>query len=257
MNEATGPRSCLTCGADISARRSDARHCGPACYERWKRPPLKLSLSPRGCLQCGAEFTPGNVRALCCSRSCTVARNNQIQNAKTAVSYTPTPCPVCGRSFTPVRSDNLTCSPSCRERRRYVPKRHQRMCVGCGESFVATRSDAETCSTRCAGRLWHARHPGVRRLRAAQYGAKRYRLESLGAGISASDWQRTLQRWGGACAYCGQRPVQIQMDHVVPLARGGAHSIGNILPACPPCNMSKGAKLLTEWRARRSRRRSA
>lgn len=41
------------------------------------------------------------------------------------------------------------------------------------------------------------------------------------------------------------------MDHVIPLARGGRHGIGNVLPACQPCNSSKGARLLAEWNVSR------
>ena len=36
---------------------------------------------------------------------------------------------------------------------------------------------------------------------------------------------------------------------IMPIIRGGRHSIGNLLPACGSCNSSKGAKLLVEWRA--------
>ena len=48
------------------------------------------------------------------------------------------------------------------------------------------------------------------------------------------------------CFYCGAKSQHL--DHVVPIKRGGVHSIGNLLPACAPCNQSKSDKLLTEWR---------
>jgi 5-methylcytosine-specific restriction endonuclease McrA len=37
--------------------------------------------------------------------------------------------------------------------------------------------------------------------------------------------------------------MRFHVDHVVPLARGGEHSYANTQPACPPCNMSKGARV--------------
>lgn len=49
------------------------------------------------------------------------------------------------------------------------------------------------------------------------------------------------------CLYCGQQ-AKITIDHILPIARGGAHSIGNLAPACQPCNSSKGAKTITEWK---------
>jgi 5-methylcytosine-specific restriction endonuclease McrA len=60
------------------------------------------------------------------------------------------------------------------------------------------------------------------------------------------DWLRLLNQHDGRCAYC-DAPAD-HKDHVVPLVRGGSDSIGNLLPACRKCNLSKGGKLLIEWR---------
>lgn len=51
------------------------------------------------------------------------------------------------------------------------------------------------------------------------------------------------------CHYCA-KPIKGKektLDHVVPLARGGAHSIHNAVIACWPCNNSKKAKDVGEW----------
>jgi 5-methylcytosine-specific restriction endonuclease McrA len=53
------------------------------------------------------------------------------------------------------------------------------------------------------------------------------------------------------CAYCGA--VAQHIDHVVPIARGGAHSIGNLVGACSSCNLRKGSKFLSVWRLGNSR----
>lgn len=54
-------------------------------------------------------------------------------------------------------------------------------------------------------------------------------------------WREQVQR--GVCHYCGQTvaPEQLTMDHVVPVARGGRSTRGNVVPACRPCNRSKHA----------------
>jgi 5-methylcytosine-specific restriction endonuclease McrA len=58
-----------------------------------------------------------------------------------------------------------------------------------------------------------------------------------------------FRRDGFTCRYCGdvelQRP---QCDHVIPRALGGPHSLDNLVTACGPCNASKGARRLEEWR---------
>lgn len=48
------------------------------------------------------------------------------------------------------------------------------------------------------------------------------------------------------CFYCGEAGGTI--DHVIPLSRGGSHAIGNLVPACRTCNLSKGKKLIVEWK---------
>jgi 5-methylcytosine-specific restriction endonuclease McrA len=55
------------------------------------------------------------------------------------------------------------------------------------------------------------------------------------------------------CVYCGEKN-SIELDHVIPLSRGGSHSIGNLVAACRTCNASKGSKTIMEWRKRKSPR---
>jgi len=50
------------------------------------------------------------------------------------------------------------------------------------------------------------------------------------------------------CQYCGARDQRLECDHVIPLSRGGPSDLGNLVTACKPCNRSKGAKTLQEWR---------
>lgn len=56
--------------------------------------------------------------------------------------------------------------------------------------------------------------------------------------------------YDSACVYCGSTE-QITLDHVIPIDRGGSHSVGNLVPACGPCNFSKGSKLLMQWKIER------
>jgi 5-methylcytosine-specific restriction endonuclease McrA len=60
-------------------------------------------------------------------------------------------------------------------------------------------------------------------------------------------WADKLAR--GLCQYCGGLfpAVELTMDHVVPLARGGKSTRGNIVPACKDCNSRKKYLLPMEW----------
>jgi len=49
------------------------------------------------------------------------------------------------------------------------------------------------------------------------------------------------------CAYCGSTPpnVILQVDHIHPVAEGGLNHIDNLITSCQPCNIGKGANVLT------------
>jgi 5-methylcytosine-specific restriction protein A len=53
-------------------------------------------------------------------------------------------------------------------------------------------------------------------------------------------WQQKITP--GICYYCKNKflPKELTMDHIVPLARGGKTTPGNIVPACRTCNKNKG-----------------
>ncbi|KDA05563.1 HNH endonuclease [Microbacterium sp. CH12i] len=118
---------------------------------------------------------------------------------------------------------------------------------------------------RDAVRRWAARHPEsirakderyrqANRERFRQKEAKRRALKvSNGAfQVTERDVLRLVARFDHRCAYCATPfTSRFHLDHIVPLARGGHHAIGNLAPACPDCNLSKGKRLLTEWRKRR------
>jgi hypothetical protein len=77
--------------------------------------------------------------------------------------------------------------------------------------------------------------------------AKRRRAVLAGAVGDHTDeeWLARLDEFDGRCAYC-DAPAD-QKDHVVSLARGGSHTIDNIVPACCGCNSSKHTQTLAEW----------
>ncbi len=55
-----------------------------------------------------------------------------------------------------------------------------------------------------------------------------------------------FRRDGYTCQYCGQRSQRLTIDHVVPRFRGGEHIWPNLVTACPPCNLRKGGRTLSE-----------
>lgn len=65
--------------------------------------------------------------------------------------------------------------------------------------------------------------------------------------FDASTSEEVYDKFDGACAYCGRVGPTMQIDHVVPISRGGSHDMLNFALACQPCNGAKAAKIVWEW----------
>ena len=95
---------------------------------------------------------------------------------------------------------------------------------------------------------WKAANPERVRMQGLADNARR-RARKAGNGvfeITAKDIRRLLAQ---RCAECNGPGEHV--DHVIPVSRGGWHSIGNLQMLCAPCNHNKHNKLTVEWRARK------
>ena len=191
-------------------------------------------------------------------------------------------CPQCSASLLGKRSNAIYCSRTCktrasdarrvedgrsreRDQERYWGSEKRREDV----KAAARRQDrqVETSVLNEASRQRYARSE-ARREYCREY-AKRYLAENLERMrairrrrkgelraraylFTERDWSRLVARYRGCCAYCGRRSP-LQREHVIPLSRGGTHSVGNILPACASCNYSKHTRTIMEWRLRQIR----
>lgn len=56
-----------------------------------------------------------------------------------------------------------------------------------------------------------------------------------------------LEKWERKCAYCKIERVPLQVEHVIPKARGGSDRVNNLTIACRPCNDAKGTMTAEEF----------
>jgi len=101
-------------------------------------------------------------------------------------------------------------------------------------------------------RQWYRKNADHARSTGREHASRRRARVALNGAfaVTARDYARLLHLANGLCTYCRVELTSktIQWDHVLPIARGGCHSVGNLVPACAPCNQSKSSKLLIEWR---------
>lgn len=170
-------------------------------------------------------------------------------------------CATCGSSLEGRRKDARVCSKRCADIRRGAVRADAfpaRPCAlpGCGAEFIPKREMDRCCSERHGKALWNrearaegrASDPWSERRR-ANY-ARRRALKAgsaVGAPFTSAE---VFERDGWLCGLCSQPvdsaveypdPASASLDHVVPLSRGGEHSLENVQLAHLSCNVSKGA----------------
>lgn len=69
------------------------------------------------------------------------------------------------------------------------------------------------------------------------------RLANAEGFHNADDIQEIFEHQNGLCFYCKKELVEYDVDHFIPIIKGGSNSKENLVIACPHCNRSKGKKL--------------
>lgn len=213
---------CQACGVEVIrpvARGQRPKWC-PSCRASGYR-------SRRTCHACGSEFV-GAESGSYCSVLC-----------KTFDQYGPRVSKL-PKSHAVMVAQRPKPEPRVRKQPDYS-WRTSRECPGCGCTFSPLHTPtAVCCSLRCSRRV------ARRRRRAREH-------NTLNAW-RWSDFMRIARKFNFQCAYCGECPGRLEPDHVVPLSRGGADAVSNLLPACRLCNCDKRDLPLAEWGQDRARR---
>jgi 5-methylcytosine-specific restriction endonuclease McrA len=76
---------------------------------------------------------------------------------------------------------------------------------------------------------------------------RRARKVNAAGSHTAEQVKARFDYYGNKCIYCGS-DENLEVEHRIPLARGGSDWPANLAPACGPCNRSKGTKTETEFK---------
>lgn len=76
------------------------------------------------------------------------------------------------------------------------------------------------------------------------------------ADLTPAQWAETLLASAGNCAYCRAFVGRsgLTLDHLIPISKGGTHSLPNVVPACASCNFEKGGRTVEQWVSDRGRK---
>lgn len=174
-----------------------------------------------------------------------------------------TTCPRCGRICGAGQHECLADAPlpetkRCSDCRRDLPAadfhrslgkyggrlRRASRCRACQSSYAAAWRERNKESLAAKKRAEREAHPAAYRTWKYNHRARKYGASDL----SEAELAPLLDRFGEPCSYGCGRPATT-LDHVVPLSRGGAHSVANLALACRQCNAQKRERTPEEWRA--------
>lgn len=164
----------------------------------------------------------------------------QGRKPKVVVPRHPVTCEHCGKTVLRKMRSARFCSAGCVQEHHKVLRRSgptvECQCAACGKSFMPKTRGNVWCSRECRLRVW--------------YPVKRAKRRAATA-IGHVDPIAVFDRDGWRCHICGRKtpkgkrgtfePEAPELDHIIPLSVGGAHSYENTACSCRACNMAKGA----------------
>ena len=96
---------------------------------------------------------------------------------------------------------------------------------------------------------WSKNNPDkIRNYNRTQRARRKFAL-SYAESATTQEVKAWIDAQSPVCSYCAIElsSDQIQLDHVIPLSKGGSHTIDNFAISCKSCNCSKGNKTLEEF----------
>tara|TARA_B100000401_G_C52616325_1_gene629153 strand:- start:337 stop:774 length:438 start_codon:yes stop_codon:yes gene_type:complete len=132
----------------------------------------------------------------------------------------------------------------------------QKRCSKCGKTFPATREffphrgdgsgkfkpNCRECE-RAYVKAWRKKNP-----KKASEGYKRRQKLVDGWAPNAQQKIELYGKANGHCRYCNAAlGKDAEVDHAIPLTRGGTHEMSNLDLICPGCNGNKHAKTPEEY----------
>ena len=138
------------------------------------------------------------------------------------------------------------------ERAEYLSSLANHTCSECGGKYTATQLGTKYCSRRCASRVGDRTKKARKRLRAEANGV-----------VDTITLDELMIKDGNECYLCGEEcnrndyvisdeghfivgRAYPSIDHVMPVAKGGAHTWDNVRLAHHHCNTIKSDNLIEE-----------
>lgn len=225
---------CDVCQSPFESLRSSAKYCSRACKDLMK-------YEAKDCIGCGTRFRTDHKETVYCNKGCSKRKPFRVVGIKK-----PKQCSECGMWMI---GSIKVCSDGCRDSRDARRKanwpthnaiKHRRNnakakeCAWCSVSFTPLHSGNKYCSSQCKNNSSGGGHGA----RAKRCGVEREHVNKL----------KVFERDQWICQTCGiscdrthsNNDTSPELDHIIPLSKGGGHKYDNVQLLCRSCNGAKG-----------------
>lgn len=123
-------------------------------------------------------------------------------------------------------------------------------CIVCGTWRDGAIRNQRFCSSACNVLDWKRRNPERSRELDREH-TRRRRAQKMATQVERFTDKDIRMAHGDVCYLCGDRinfrlkfphPKSRSVDHIIPLSRGGSHTLGNVAMTHYQCNQIKNAK---------------
>jgi hypothetical protein len=264
---------CVICKEVFTPKRTAHLTCSKKCSDKLSKQRELAKIKPVLCVTCGNEFKPkgwlhpesGHMHKYCSTECRTIGKGHNVRlvpkeagKNKSKVSFNN--CRICNTLFTARKNNILLCSDGCREkdeerlreeariaaserdRANHTPK--EITCKNCGNQHTTEYGDKlrDFCSKACSTKYGRRVSKATRRARIR------------GNDYETIDPFKVFARDKWSCRICGVKtPKRLrgtiednapELDHIIPLAKGGPHIYENVQCACRTCNSYKSDKII-------------
>ena len=251
---------CVVCASAFKGF-SSAKYCSDECKRDGGPKKQRRERGPFVCKNCGKEYTTrcrqGEGEDYC-SRSCAFDDIKRWNPGPKPIPKTMLPrytrmkpCDECGTYLVKYADGRRICL-SCKSAKEQARKQAQ--CKHCGAEFVRKVSNQYYCTDMCRSKAYkETRKRGAAASRKKRgSGRSRSRAKYYGVPYEYINVTKVFERDGWRCQICGVSTPKSrrgtkhanapELDHRIPLSKGGGHLYSNVQCACKACNAAKGNK---------------
>ena len=232
-------RTCEQCNEEFESIRQSSKFCSDHCRVKYYK---QNNGKKKTCVYCHEEFYNYNDNKSYCTPSC----KHKHAVSKKRMVLKRWRCKNCNKEHRTIKgSRKMFCDERCRHAYTYVgvSREHSIKCKECGQHKTVSLNRKIFCSKKCS-KTFSYRVNETRR---------REQLRKNGK----IDWdisiERLMKRDKNLCYLCGDK-VNINLDynddyypnieHVIPVSKGGTHTWDNVKLAHRICNMEKRDEII-------------